>query len=157
MLPGVCGESVRSLTAAAPQEFGRRQARVPEIELLDAASYRSASRTTFRTAEGPFAKLALWKNGRGDALQAPKVGRLCAENPFCCRRACAREYCSIEKCSQNVPERGDPWEKTRSTRLLQKPARHKLRSLQQCIGTTAEDLCASHCCHHNRWRELRCL
>ena len=82
-----CVERFRStVAAAAPQEFGQRQTRVLEIELLDAASYRSASRTTFRTAEGPFAKLALWKNGRGDALQAPKVGRLCAENPFCCHR-----------------------------------------------------------------------
>ena len=122
MLPGVCGESVRSLTAAAPQEFGRRQARVPEIELLDAASYRSASRTTFRTADGAFAALALCKNGRGEALQALKVGRLCAKNPFCAVGACSREYYSIEGSSQNVPERGHPWEKTRSTSF---PGRHQ--------------------------------
>ena len=74
MLPGVCGESVRSLTAAAPQEFGRRQVRVPEIELLDAASYRSASLTTFRTADGPFALLALCKNGRGERYRLQKLG-----------------------------------------------------------------------------------
>ena len=103
------------MRAAAPQEFGQRQTRVLEIGLLDAASYRSASRTTFRTAEGPFAKLALWKNGREDALRASKVGRLCAKNPFCATGACSREYYSAEEGSQNVPERGDPWEKTRST------------------------------------------
>ena len=110
------------MRAAAPQEFGQRQTRVPEIELLDAASYRSASRTTFRTAEGPFALLALWKNGRADALQGSKVGRLCAKNPFCCPalRNCAREYYSAEEGSQNVPERGDPWEKTRSTECFVK-------------------------------------
>ncbi len=62
-------------------EIGQRQTRVLEIELLDAASYRSASRTTFRTAEGPFANLALWKNGRADALQGSKVGRLCRVKP----------------------------------------------------------------------------
>ena len=76
--------SFRRLAAAAPQEFGQRQTRVLEIGLLDAASYRSASRTTFRTADGPFARLVLWKNGRGDALRSSKVGRLCAKNPFCC-------------------------------------------------------------------------
>ena len=93
MLPGVCGESVRSLTAAAPQEFGRRQARVPEIELLDAASYRSASRTTFRTADGPFALLALWKNSRWEELQAPKVGRLCADNELAASKTLANPFC----------------------------------------------------------------
>ena len=83
----VCvAQPIRMFAAAAPQEFGQRQTRVLEIGLLDAASYRSASRTTFRTAEGPFTKLALWKNGRGDALRPVKVGRLCAKNPFCCCR-----------------------------------------------------------------------
>ena len=76
-------QPIRMFAAAAPQEFGQRQTRVLEIGLLDAASYRSASRTTFRTAEGPLALLALWKNGREDALRASKSWAVVRQNPFC--------------------------------------------------------------------------
>ena len=86
------------VSPAAAQEFGQRQTRVLEIELLDAASYRSASRTTSRTAEGPFALLALWKNGRADALQGSKVGRLCRVKPELSRAALARV--------STIPQRG---------------------------------------------------
>ena len=38
------------------------------------------------------------------------------QNPFCPPvGARAREYCSTQECYQNAAERGDPWDKTRST------------------------------------------
>ena len=54
----------------------------------------------------------------GTRYGAPKLGGCAPKTRFVARR-CAREYYSVEEGAQNVPERGHPWEKTRSTRALQ--------------------------------------
>ena len=65
------------------------------------------------------------KTAVGTRYGAPKLGGCAPKTRFVARR-CAREYYSVEEGAQNVPERGHPWEKTRSTRVLQGCSRASL-------------------------------
>ena len=78
------------------------------------------------------------KTAVGTRYGAPKLGGCAPKTRFVARR-CAREYYSVEGGAQNVPERGHPWEKTRSTRALQGCSRASLidhchRHRQHCTA-----------------------
>ena len=97
------------------------------------------------------------KEPRG-SLRGKKPQRTTAEKPVLCSLERTREYRSAKYFSQRVPERGDPWEKARSTRGICKAAWQKAdRSLPQCICKAAEVLCVSHKYRQNRLRAVRSL